>query len=219
MRPTRVIYVENDPALLGILHRLLSRRDDVDVLLATSSADEALADESLAIADVALLDLALGPHQMNGLDLGLAMRRRNPDIGIVLHSQHPLGSIERRLPPSELMGWSTIPKTGEMRMDELCAVLKSTARGMSHRQESTPSLAASPLDDLTPRLRTIMSLAARGMSTKEIARRLSSTDAAIRQDLSKAYRTLVPNATDADALRTRAVLEYLRLENPEVGER
>ena len=104
-------------------------------------------------------------------------------------------------------------------MDELCAVLKSTARGMSHRQESTPSLAASPLDDLTPRLRTIMSLAARGMSTKEIARRLSSTDAAIRQDLSKAYRTLVPNATDADALRTRAVLEYLRLENPEVGER
>ena len=114
MRPTRVIYVENDPALLGILHRLLSRRDDVDVLLATSSADEALADESLAIADVALLDLALGPHQMNGLDLGLAMRRRNPDIGIVLHSQHPLGSIERRLPPSELMGWSTIPKTGEM---------------------------------------------------------------------------------------------------------
>ena len=115
MRPTRVIYVENDPALLGILTRLLRRRDDIEILLATESVDAVLAFESLGTADVALLDLALGPHQMNGIDLGLALRRHNPNIGIVLHSQHPLDQIERRLPESEQMGWSTIPKTGEMR--------------------------------------------------------------------------------------------------------
>lgn len=219
MRPTRVIYVENDPALLGILSRLLRRRDDVEVLLATVSAEEALSDEALDLADVALLDLALGPHQMNGVDLGLAMRKRNPDIGIVLHSQHPLDTIERRLPADELMGWSTVPKTGEMRVDELCIVLKSTARGMSHREPAVPGRAPSVLDSMSTRQRTIMSMAALGLSTKEIARRLESTEAAIRQDLSKSYRLLVPQATDADDLRTRAVLEYLRLQDPESGSR
>lgn len=217
MRPTRVIYVENDPALLGILSRLLRRRDDVEVLLATASAEEALSDQALEVADVALLDLALGAHQMNGVDLGLAMRKRNPDIGIVLHSQHPLDTIERRLPVDELMGWSTVPKTGEMRVDELCSVLKSTARGMSHRQAASVATSPSVLDEMSGRLRTIMGMAALGLSTKEIARRMDSTEAAIRQDLSKAYRLLVPGATDADDLRTRAVLEYLRLQEPESG--
>lgn len=217
MRPTRVIYVENDPALLGILTRLLRRREDIDVLLASASVDEVLGFEGVALADVALIDLALGPNQMNGIDLGLALRKVNPDIGIVLHSQHPLDQIERRLPEQELMGWSTMPKTGEMRVDELCSVLRSTAKGMSHRQAGEAQAGASVIDELSARQRLIMGMAAAGLSTKEIARRMESTEAAIRQDLSKAYRILVPNATDADDLRTRAVLEYLRMENPESG--
>lgn len=216
MRPTRVIYVENDPALLGILTRLLRRRDDVEVLLASASVDEVLAFDGIGRADVALLDLALGPHQMNGIDLGLALRRRNPDIGIVLHSQHPIGQMERQLPAHELMGWSTVPKSGEMRIEELVGVLKSTAMGMSVREPSAPD--SDPvLVSLTPRQRTIIGLAASGLSNREIARRMGSTDATVRQDLSKIYRILVPDATEADDLRTRAVLEYLRLQHREEG--
>lgn len=216
MRPTRVIYVENDPALLGILTRLLRRRDDVEVLLASASVDEVLAFDGIGRADVALLDLALGPHQMNGIDLGLALRRRNPDIGIVLHSQHPIGQMERQLPADELMGWSTVPKSGEMRIEELVGVLKSTAMGMSVREPSAPD--SDPvLVSMTPRQRTIIGLAASGLSNREIARRMGSTDATVRQDLSKIYRILVPDATEADDLRTRAVLEYLRLQHREEG--
>lgn len=217
MRPTRVIYVENDPALLGILSKLLRRRDEIALLLATASVEEVLSFDGLALADVALVDLALGPQQMNGIDLGLALRMKNPDIGIVLHSQHPLDQLEKRLPEHELMGWSTMPKTGEMRIDELCEVLRSTAKGMSHRGAVNDEAPGSLLDDLSARQRTIMGLAAAGFSTREIARRMSSTDAAIRQDLSKIYRVLVPNATEADDLRTRAVLEYLRRQDPEAG--
>ena len=46
---------------------------------------------------------------------------------------------------------------------------------------------------------------------------MGSTDATVRQDLSKIYRILVPDATEADDLRTRAVLEYLRLQHREEG--
>lgn len=217
MRPTRVIYVENDPALLGILARLLRRRSDVDLLLATDSVDEVLGFDGVERADVALLDLALGPHQMNGIDLGLTLRRRNPNIGIVLHSQHPMGQMERQLPESELMGWSTMPKSGEMRIDELVDVLTSTAKGMSLRESTGEADVVISLDGLSARQRTIMGLAASGLSNREIARRMESTDASVRQDLSKLYRVLVPDATDADDLRTRAVLAYLRLQNPESG--
>ena len=67
------------------------------------------------------------------------------------------------------------------------------------------------MEAMTPRQRTVMGMAATGLSTKEIARRLSSTEGSIRQDLSRAYRVLVPDATDADDIRTRAVLAYLAL--------
>lgn len=210
MRPTRVIYVENDPALLGILSRLLSKRDEIEVVLATASAEEALGSPDLIRADVALIDLALGAHQMNGIDLGLAMRRENSNLGIVLHSQYPLDQVARRVPEMELIGWSTIAKSGQMRIDELCEVLTTTARGLSSRNSDLPNSARGQLDDMTARQRTVMAMAATGLSTKEIARRLSSTEGSVRQDLSRAYRVLVPDSSDADDLRTRAVLAYLK---------
>jgi CheY-like chemotaxis protein len=77
VRPTRVIYVENDPALRGIMATLLDARDDLDVIGVHADATEALAG-SVESGDVALLDLALGSDAMNGVDLGLAMRQRNP---------------------------------------------------------------------------------------------------------------------------------------------
>lgn len=211
MRATRVIYVENDPALLGILSRLLSRRPEIEVVLATASAEEALALPDLSRADVALIDLALGAHQMNGIDLGLALRRANSNLGIVIHSQHPLDQVARRVPEAELLGWSTIAKSGQMRIDELCEILTSTARGVSSRKSALPDSEHGPLDEMSPRQRTVMGMAATGLSTKEIARRLSSTEGSVRQDLSRAYRILVPDSSDADDLRTRAVLAYLRL--------
>ena len=215
MRATRVIYVENDPALRGILTRLLDRRDELEIVLSTGTPDEALASAELPTADVALLDLALGPDNMNGIDLGLAMRRVNPNIGIVIHSQHPLDQIDRRLTSAQRVGWSTLAKSGDMRVAELTELLVRTAQGMSSRATQGEQAAPSPVDQLSPRQRMVMSLASTGLSTKEIARRLESTELAVRQDLSKAYKILVPDATEADDLRTRAVLTYLRLTQPQ----
>lgn len=115
MRPTRLIYVEDDPALLGILTQILGRRPELEVLLATSSVDEALGFAALDRVDVALLDLALGQQQMNGIQLGLALRQINRHIGIVMLSQHSLASIDRVLPKDEMMGWSTFAKSGDLK--------------------------------------------------------------------------------------------------------
>ena len=45
MRPTRVIYVENDPALRGIVTRLLSERPELTLLLAAENGSDVLDSE------------------------------------------------------------------------------------------------------------------------------------------------------------------------------
>ena len=99
MRPTRLIYVENDPALRGILARLLDKHPDIELLLHADTPGAALHRGLVESADVALLDLALGSDEMNGIDLGLAMRRLNENIGIVIHSQYRLDTVARSVPP------------------------------------------------------------------------------------------------------------------------
>lgn len=210
-----MIYVENDPALLGILTRLLARREEISVLLATASPAEALSFPGVTDADVALIDLALGADQMNGVDLGLALRRVNPDIGIVIHSQHRLDHVTQRIPRAELMGWSTVRKSGDMAVDELVTTLRDTARGMSTRVTTSAPMRGR-LDDLTPRQRTVMGMASAGLRSTEIARRMDASHESIRKELSKAYRVLVPEASPEEDMRTLAILAYLRATEEEL---
>ncbi|MGI9135644.1 MAG: response regulator [Candidatus Nanopelagicales bacterium] len=212
MRPSRVIYVENDPALRGIMTRALSSSPDVELTLSTGDAVEALGSAKVQQADVALLDLALGADQLNGIDLGLALREINPDLGIVIYSQHSLKNLARRVPENQRMGWSFIPKSGEMEVAELIEILRATARGIALMSEEVRQGddAGDLLEALAPRQRAVMALAATGLSAPDIAQRLGLTQDSVRKDLSKAYRVLVPGDEGGD-LRTRAVLAYLRI--------
>ena len=213
VRPTRVIYVENDPALRGIMASLLDETPGVELILSTGIAHEALDPDIVSRADVALLDLALGTAQMNGIDLGLAMRALNDNIGIVIHSQFRLNTVARTVPADALIGWTTLPKSGDLDMDLLVHILRETARGITNVPEAGPSSAPSPLEQMTMRQRAVMGMAAAGVASPEIARRLTISHDAVRQDLSAVYRILIPDATSSDDRRTRAVLAYLAIIN------
>lgn len=212
MRPTRLLYVENDSALRGILARALAADEGIELLVATGLPDEALASEAVTLADAALLDLALGSDTLNGIDLGLALRERNPDIGIIVYSQYSLQNLSRQIPEDQLMGWSFVPKSGELDIDELVAVIRATAQGMSHDLAGGTAADVEPnvLAELSGRQRAVMALAATGLTAPEIGRRLGVTHDSVRKDLSKAYRVLVPDGDEGD-LRTQAVLAYLAI--------
>lgn len=216
MRPTRLIYVENDPALRGILAGLLSEHPDLDLLLSADGPDAALDSECVEQADAALLDLALGSTAMTGIDLGLALRQRNPNIGIVIHSQHDLTHLARRVPERERMGWSYVPKTGDMPVADLVAIIRETARGLSvgsgiGTDGQLRQITADALTQLSARQRAVLGLLASGLGTQEIARRMGVTQDSVRQDLSKAYRVLVPDAVEGEDVRIKAVLTYRHL--------
>lgn len=211
MRPSRLIYVENDPALRGVMTRLLSDHAEIELTLSVGSPEEALSSPEIDRADVALLDLALGTKVMNGIDLGLSLRERNPNIGIVIFSQYDLSLLGRRVPESQRIGWAFIPKSGELTTAELVSVLRNTAQGMVTGEFSDDDAHLSVLDQMTSRQRAVIALAADGLAAPQIAHRLGISADSVRQDLSRSYRILVPDAQPGDDVRTRAILAYLEL--------
>ena len=225
MRATRVIYVENDPALRGIMTSMLDSAPELDVMLSTGSPTEALAFVPPTPADVALIDLALGVDEMNGIDLGIALRQKNPDIGIVIHSQYPLDFTIERVPEELRMGWSTLQKSGQMEVADLVNLLKTTAMGiasMHHDVALNPDESeyeeSRRLARLSSRQRSIMGLTANGFTPQQVAEQLSLSHEVVRQDLVRVYKVLVPEQASGKDRRTQAVLVYVRLTRDEKWE-
>lgn len=214
MRPTRVLYVENDPALRGILGHALGRHPELELVAAVGSADEALEFARAARIDVALLDLALGSGSLNGLELGLALRSIIEDMGIVIYSQHAVSDFTDSLPEQMRWGWSVIQKRSDVDLDYLVRVLRAAARGHNTVDDqilqARVSSAQSPIERLSTRQREIMALAATGVDATVIAEELGLAPITVREHLSRAYQVLVPDPKPGTDLRTTAVLRYLR---------
>lgn len=214
MRATRVLYVENDPALRGIMSRALSHRPDMDLLCSVGSGAEALEAAREKHFDVALLDLALGSGAMNGMELGMSLRSIIDDMGIVIYSQHAVSDFTDSLPEEFRWGWSVLQKRSDVDIDLLVDVLKSTAQGhntvddeiLSAREAS----ANNPIQQLSTRQREIMAIAATGVDATVIAEELGLSPVTVREHLSRAYKVLVPDPRPGTDLRTTAVLRYLR---------
>ena len=211
MSTTRVAYLERDAALRGFVTRTLEQQPRVEISVTLNSVAEALAAD-LTRVDAVLLDLDLGPMEVSGIELGIALRERVPSLGVVLFTQTPVPDLTRVLPEGDQRGWSVVGKTVEVDGALLAEALASTARGLNiidpmvRRVVDGPGSGAS----LTPRQRRIMALAAQGLDGKSIAVELGLAAVTVRQELSRVYSLLVPDARQGIDLRTLAVVRYLR---------
>jgi DNA-binding NarL/FixJ family response regulator len=214
VRQSRAIHVEDDPALRAVFREILTARAELEFLGSYGSASDALADPQAARADIALLDLDLGPHSLNGIELGLLLRERNPNMGIAIFTQHVVPDFVGSLPDETQWGWSFIEKRSDLDIDQLVDVMRATAKGLNvvdpGIQRARTAGAPSVIDELTMRQREILALAATGLDATAIADELGFSPVTVRQDLSKAYAVLVPDPKKGTDLRTSAVLRYLR---------
>jgi DNA-binding NarL/FixJ family response regulator len=217
MKKTRVIYVEDDPTLLGIVTKLLRNQPELDVVSVGSSA-EALAKIDSQVFQAALLDISLGQNSMSGIELAHQIRTKNPEIGIVFFSQYA-----RSAKPVEqndyYMGWSTIAKTADLDGNYISKVLTDSAIGKSHNveaEETTGPQAREYVKKLNPRQIKVMSLLSQGYDTGKTAEALGLAQITVRAELTRIYKILVPEPEPGTDLRTTAVLRYLR-SNPDPG--
>jgi len=217
MRPTRLLYVENDPALRNILGQMLDKSADLELLGSFGRSDEVLDRELATKADVALIDFALDQNGLNGIELGIALRNRNEYIAIAIYSQFSVRPMVNRVPKPMRSGWSFFDKSATMEAQDYVKILKETSSGKGNWEEilsdedNLQEDESSIYFSLTPRQRTIMTLSAQGKSPKEIASQLSLTYSYVRKELSRSYAVLVPNSDESSDLKTAAVLRYMEL--------
>lgn len=211
VRPTRVIYVENDPTLRAMMIRALEPFSEIRIVYSAGSSAEVLASESTSVADVALLDLALGARSLTGVELGLALRKINENIGIVIYSQHLIPDYVRSMQEHLSQAWSFVEKTSDVDFDGLVQILKETASGKSITKSTGMRRRNNddPASRMTERQHEIMALASQGLDAPAIAGRLGVAPITVRKNLSRVYEILVPNPSPGTDLRTSAVLRYM----------
>ena len=217
MRATRLLYVENDPALRSILGGMLASSEDLEVLGSFAGAEDVFDRTLVRKADVALVDFALDQNGLNGIELGIALRNINEYIGIVIYSQFSVRPMVNRVPKAMRAGWSFFNKSAEMDVGDYTKVLRATASGKGNWEEvleedtNTKEAEVSVFFALTPRQRSIMSLSVQSKSPQDIAEQLGLSYSYVRKELSRAYAVLLPNAKETDDLKTAAVLKYVEL--------
>lgn len=217
MRPSRLLYVENDSALRRILGEMLSQSKELELIGSFANSDEVLDRTLVRKADVALIDFALDQNGLNGIELGIALRNINEYIGIVIYSQYSVSQMVGRVPKAMRSGWSFFDKSAEMDLEDYVNVIKMTSSGKGNWEAFSAvnvknhELVSSIYFKLTPRQRSIMSLSAQGKSAQDIAEQLDLSYSYVRKELSRSYAVLLPDSTTSDDLKTAAVLKYIEL--------
>jgi DNA-binding NarL/FixJ family response regulator len=217
IRPLSVIYVENDPALRGLITGVLKSKPAIGAVFDFGTGEEAISFSENLSADLALIDISLGAQVMDGVAVGTQLRLLNSDIGIVLFTQHSLESITALIDLKNREGWSFFQKRADSDLDELVEVLRVTATGRrviagASGPESV-SNSESTTARLTSRQHLVLSMLATGLEPKAIAEKLNMSFDSVRRDLSNAYAILVPTPEPGTDLRVTSILRYQQLTN------
>lgn len=217
MRPTRLLYVENDSALRRILGEMLGQSKELEIIGSFAKSENVLDRSLVRKADVALIDFSLDQNGLNGVELGIALRNINEHIGIVIYSQYSVAQMVSRVPKAMRSGWSFFDKSAEMDLGDYVDIIKQTSTGkgnwekFSAAEVENKETQSSIYFQLTSRQRSIMSLSAQGKSAQDVAEQLGLSYSYVRKELSRAYAVLLPETNSSDDLKTAAVLKYIEL--------
>lgn len=152
-----------------------------------------------------------GQPMMNGFELGRALRRRVPELGIVLLSDRPDPEAWTTLPPDETVGWSYLLKKSVQHIDTLLQTIRGTRNGLvvldpelvAARQNS-----ATPLARLTRRQRQVLELLSDGLTNGAIARQLDLSEKTIQNQINLIYDKLDIDRCGEIQPRVRAAVTY-----------
>lgn len=212
--PIRTIIVEDENLYRELLTLALSQRQDIEVVASFGSSREALAAMAELKPDVALLDIELGAPP-NGIELGRQLRKTLPKIGVVLLSNYDEIHFLSSLPEETVGGWSYLLKKSVNHIATLARAIEGAANGLvvldSELLSGLKLRHGSPLQELTPRQREILTLLAAGYSNPAIAERLSLAEKSVENQVSLLYHTLGIQRAQSDIHpRVKAVLTYLQ---------
>jgi len=206
----RVGIVEDQPLFRSMLELTLASVDGIDVVAAVGTVREAEKVLLPGAVDVAILDIDLPDG--NGIALGVVLRRKQPDLGILLLSAHDAMELLLDLPADVAQGWSYLSKTSSTSTDILVSAVRAVAAGQTILDPTlldrmTPR-AGTAVARLTDRQYAVLRLLAQGLSNAGIGDALGITEKSVQNHINALYSGL---GIDADPARNPRVTAALRL--------
>ena len=211
----RIVIAEDSVLLRAGLTRILIDAGE-DVVATVGDAEELL----LAIArhqpDLAIVDVRMPPTNTDdGLRAALEVRRRWPDVAILVLSQYVEERCATELLSDDTAGLGYLLKDRIADVGDFLGAVRRVGRGGTALDpEVVAQLLArarrrDPLERLSPREAEVLGLMAEGRTNPAIARELVVSDKAVEKHVGNIFLKLdLPPAAD-DHRRVLAVLRWL----------
>jgi DNA-binding NarL/FixJ family response regulator len=188
-----------------------------EVAAKVGSAPELLRAVAASAPDVAVVDIRMPPTQSEeGLVAAKEIRRRWPDTGVLVLSQHVETEYALRLLAGGEERCGYLLKDRVLDAGQLTAAVRRVGCGgvvvdpeLVARLVGRPRT-ASPLERLTAREREVLRLMAEGLTDRGIASRLYVTPKTVETHVRHVFAKLSLPASATDNRRVHAVLAYLR---------
>jgi len=214
--PLRTVVADDSVLLRDGLVRLLTD-SGFDVVAAVGDADGLLDAVTEHTPDLCLVDVRMPPtHTDEGLRAAIEIRRRHPDVAVLVLSQYVEERYAGELLTGDVAGVGYLLKDRVIDVDDFLVSLRRVANGGSAidaevvSQILGRSQRASDLDRLTPREREVLTLMAEGLSNGGIAERLVVSHGAVEKHISNVFMKLGLDVEESSHRRVLAVLTYLR---------
>ena len=211
------VVIADDSVLVREGIAALLTRAGVDVAAQASDPDELLARVDAERPDVAIIDIRMPPtHTDEGLRAAHEIRRRHPQMGILIVSQYVEAGIATRLLAESPEGLGYLLKDRVSEPKDFVDTLERVADGGSALDPEIVSgllgggRGNGALERLTAREREVLELVAEGLSNQAIADRLDIALRSTEKHVSAIFTKLGLPDTGGEHRRVLAVLQALR---------
>jgi DNA-binding NarL/FixJ family response regulator len=224
--PLRVVLAEDSYLVREALAHLLAETPEIEIVAVCEDADSLIAAVESEVPDVVLTDIRMPPSlEDEGIAVANRLRETHPGMGVVVVSQYAMPQFALALLERGSDGRAYLLKERLSDRGQLVAALRAVAEGGSVVDAKVvESLIAararadaSPVADLTPREREILSEIAQGKTNQAIAEQLFLTKRAVEKHINAIFVKLgLTNAEDFSR-RVKAALIYLAQESDEAA--
>jgi len=187
-----------------------------DVVGQAGDAEEFLRKALAHRPDVAVVDIQMPPGRGDdGLQAALELRRRVPEMGVLVLSQYyeEQYAVDLIGESAEGVGYLLKERVGDVDAFR-DAVTRVAGGGSALDPEVVGRMlgrrGAGPLDQLSPRERDVLAQLAEGKSNQGIAEALVVTTAAVEKHVTSIFQKLGLDASPTGHRRVLAALTYLR---------
>jgi two-component system nitrate/nitrite response regulator NarL len=205
-RPVRVFLADDHPLFLEGVADAIAQRPELELVGAASNGPDAITGMTEVQPDVAVLDMRL--RGLSGQEVLEIVAELLPRTRVLFLSAH----IESDLVYAALAQGAAGYLSKEIDREAICQAVVAVAAGETVLSPEVQRQLAGAIRHrdgherpaLTPREQAVLALAADGLSTREIAVRLSVASATVKTHLQSIYHKLdVPDRTSAVATAMR----------------